>query len=52
MDVPGLSLFQGAESIQLNDDQPRIEELEAEADRLRLEEEVSHLSYTSKSSFD
>lgn len=41
MDVPGLSLFQGAESIQLNDDQPRIEEEQAEIDRLRRNEEVS-----------
>lgn len=46
MDVPGLSLFQGAESIQLNNDQPRIEEEQAEIDRLRRNEEVSLGKFT------
>lgn len=46
MDVPGLSLFQGAESIQLNNDQPRIEEEQAEIDRLRRNEEVSFAQFT------
>lgn len=46
MDVPGLSLFQGAESIQLNNDQPRIEEEQAEIDRLRRNEEVSIGQFT------
>lgn len=46
MDVPGLSLFQGAESIQLNNDQPRIEEEQAEIDRLRRNEEVSFGQFT------
>lgn len=46
MDVPGLSLFQGAESIQLNNDQPRIEEEQAEIDRLRRNEEVSLRKFT------
>lgn len=42
MDVPGLSLFQGAESIKLNtSDQQRIEEEDALEDRLRRNEEVS-----------
>lgn len=41
MDVPGLSLFQGAESIKLNNDQQRAEEEDAIEDRLRRNEEVS-----------
>lgn len=41
MDVPGLSLFQGAESIKINtSDQQRIEEEDALEDRLRRNEEV------------
>lgn len=40
MDGQGLSLFQGAESIKLNNDQQRIEEEDAVQDRLRRNEEV------------
>lgn len=44
MDVPGLSLFQGAESIKLNTSaQQRIEEEDALEDRLRRNEEVNWL---------
>lgn len=42
MDVPGLSLFQGAESINVNNDQQRVEEEDAAEDRLRRNEEVSN----------
>lgn len=42
MDIPGLSLFQGAESIKLNNDEQRIEEEDAAEDRLRRNEEVSN----------
>lgn len=41
MDVPGLSLFQGAESIKLDNDQKRVEEEEENAALLRRNEEVS-----------
>lgn len=42
MDVPGFSLFQGAESIQVNvSGQQRIEEEVALEDRLRRNEEVN-----------
>lgn len=41
MEAPGLSLFQGAGSIQLNNsEQQRIEEEDAKEDRLRRNEEV------------
>lgn len=41
MDVPGLSLFQGAGSIQINNSaQQRIEEEDAKADQIRRNEEV------------
>lgn len=42
MDVPGLSLFQGAGSIQINNSaQQRIEEEDAKEDQMRRNEEVS-----------
>lgn len=37
---PGASLFQGVESIKLNNDLQRIEEEDAIEDRLRRNEEV------------
>ncbi|XP_055302141.1 cingulin [Sitodiplosis mosellana] len=40
MDVPGLSLFQGTESIKLNNDQQRAEEEDAIEDRKRRNEEL------------
>lgn len=41
MDIPGLSLFQGAESLQLNNStQQRIEEQDALEDQKRRNEEV------------
>lgn len=41
MDVPGLSLFQGAGSIQINNSaQQRIEEEDAKEDLMRRNEEV------------
>lgn len=44
MDVPGLSLFQGAESIKLNTStQQRIEEEDALEDQKRRNEEVCAL---------
>lgn len=43
MDVPGLSLFQGAESLQLNTStQQRIEEQDAFEDQQRRNEEVTN----------
>lgn len=39
---PGSSLFQGVESIKLNNDLQRIEEEDAIEDRLRRNEEVSN----------
>lgn len=45
MDQPGSSLFQGVESIKLNNDLQRIEEEDAIEDRLRRNEEVSHYLY-------
>lgn len=43
MDVPGMSLFQGAESLQINNsEQQRIEEEDAIEDRLRRNEEVCY----------
>ncbi|XP_031635951.1 putative leucine-rich repeat-containing protein DDB_G0290503 [Contarinia nasturtii] len=42
MDVPGLSLFQGAESIKLNTEQQRIEEEDAIEDRKRRNEELKN----------
>lgn len=48
MDTPGFSLFQGAESININNDQPRIEEEDAIRDRLRRNEEVCQ-SFSKKS---
>lgn len=45
MDVPGLSLFQGAESLQLNTStQQRIEEQDAFEDQQRRNEEVTNKS--------
>lgn len=42
MDVPGLSLFQEAESIKVNTNEgQRIEEEDAVQDRLRRNEEVT-----------
>lgn len=41
MDAPGSSLFQGADSIKLNNDLHRIEEEDAIEDRLRRNEEVN-----------
>lgn len=42
MDVPGLSLFQGAESLQINTStQQRIEEQDAFEDQQRRNEEVN-----------
>ena len=46
MDVPGLSLFQGAESIKLNTDQQRAEEEDAIEDRKRRNEEVRYSRYS------
>lgn len=46
MDVPGLSLFQGAESLQLNTStQQRIEEQDAFEDQQRRNEEVTSELY-------
>lgn len=42
MDIPGLSLFQGAESIKLNTEQQRVEEEDAIEDRKRRNEEVRY----------
>lgn len=47
MDVPGLSLFQGAESIKLNTEQQRIEEEDAIEDRKRRNEEVNYSKFMS-----
>lgn len=42
MDVPGLSLFQGAGSIQINNSaQQRLEEEDAKEDAMRRNEEVT-----------
>lgn len=41
MDLPGLSLFQGAESIKVNTSQQRIEEEDQLQDQIRRNEEVS-----------
>lgn len=48
MELPGLSLFQGAESIKLNNDQQRIEEEDAAEDRLRRNEEVSNGTFSER----
>lgn len=48
MDTPGYSLFQGAESININNDQPRIEEEDAIRDRLRRNEEVGQCFFFQK----
>lgn len=42
MDQPGSSLFQGVESIKINNDLQRIEEEDAIEDRLRRNEEVNN----------
>ena len=45
MDVPGLSLFQGGESLKINSSLQRIEEEEAIEDQKRRNEEVFILYY-------
>ena len=42
MDQPGASVFQGVESIKLDNDLQRAEEEDAIEDRLRRNEEVSY----------